>query len=270
MTAADLPSPPLTEAALSLGFSEFHRLMSGQLDGLWNAKYRRRFPKSEEMGPYSPMIEEEEGGLAAVPSASPLTNIRRWFLSRGGNRLVQVQRNWFAYNWRTAGRGVTGGSPYPGYRAVRDGFTGHLEAFIRYAEEEDLGEFQPMQCEITCVSRLPAGGAWKGPGEVDNALRLFARPAGGRLPDQEAMRHITQYVIAGADGKRLGRLYARVETAVAEEAQLLVLSLFARSPAVDSLEQATEFFDLGHEWIVRGFYELVAPEALAEFEAGAG
>lgn len=273
MTTADLPCPPLTETALSLGFSEFHRLMSDKLDDLWNAKYRRRFPKREEMGPYSPMIEEEEGGLAAVPSAAPLTNVRRWFLSRGGNRLVQVQRNWFAYNWRIAGHGVTNTDPppYPGYRAVRDGFTGHLETFIRFAEEEDLGEFQPRQCEISYVSHLPAGGAWKGPGEADKALRLFAPlPAAARLPEQEAMRHITQFVITGPDGKRLGRLYARVETALAGEAQLLVLTLFARSPAVESLEQAARFFDLGHEWIVKAFYDLVSPEALAEFEDGAG
>jgi len=267
MSSPSLPSPPLTEAALSIGFQEMHGLLRDQLDGLRDEKFKDRYPRQEEMGPFSPMIETEDGGLVAVPSASALTNIRRWFLSRSGHELVQAQRNWFARNWRIAGRGVTGSDPpdYPGYEALRDGFLRDLGLFARYAEENGLGELSPLQCEISYVSHLPAGGAWTTPGELGRALRIFAPRPEGLPSDVEAMRIISQYVIPGEDGGRRGRLYARAETASSGEGHVAVLTLFARA-AVDSQAAAAEFMDIGHQWITRAYREYLTPEAAAEFQ----
>ena len=267
MPSPSLPSPPLTEVALSLGFQELHGLMRDQLDRLRDEKFRDRYPRQEEMGPFAPMIETEDGELVAVPSAAPLTNIRRWFLSNSGHELVQAQRNWFARNWRLAGRGVTGSDPphYPGYEALRDGFISELGLFARFAEENGLGELSPLQCEISYVSHLPAGGAWRSPGELGRALRIFAPRPEGLLADAEAMRIISQYVIPGEDGGRRGRLYARAETASSEEGHVVALTLFARA-AVVSQAAAAEFMDLGHQWITRAYREYLTPEAAAEFQ----
>ena len=138
----------LVEVALSVGFEEFHRMLRYELDDLHESKYAERFPKDEEKAPHKPFIEEPDGGLAALPSASPITNIRRWFSSEDGSRLIQVQRNWFARNWRATGQGVTNGAPpaYPGYAGVRADFAESLHSFIDFVRDTDLGEFQPLQC----------------------------------------------------------------------------------------------------------------------------
>ena len=52
-------------------------------------------------------------------------------------------------------------------------------------------------------------------------------------------------------------------TRVSDKVPVLILELTATGPAADSMEKAAmlKWFDLGHEWIVRGFTDLTTPEA---------
>ena len=257
----------LAEVALSVGFQEFHRLLRYELDDLRDSKYVEQFPNDQEKAPHKPFIEQPDGELAALPSATPITNIRRWFGDEAGNHLVQVQRNWFARNWRATGQGVTNGAcpAYPGYAGVRAGFVDSLEKFIDYVHESELGEFRPLQCEITYRLHLQAGDLWRNPGGLDRAVRIFSGRPGAYLPDLEAMRIITQYAISDDGGARLGRLYGRVETARSEDAMdFLILTMFARGiPDGDGPEGVYGFLDTAQQWIVNGIRDFLTPEAVA-------
>ncbi len=262
----------LVEVALSVGFEEFHRMLRYELDDLRDQKYAGQFTNDEEKAPHKPFIEEPDGGLAALPSASPITNIRRWFSSEDGSRLVQVQRNWFARNWRatleSAGNGAV--APYPGYASVRSDFAESLQGLIDFVEGADLGEFKPLQCEISYRFQLGAEGLWDGPGGLDRVARMFAADGGSYLPDLEAMRIITQYAMADETGKRRGRLYGRIETATAEDgSDFLILTMFARgTPDGHRPEDVYAFQDDGQQWIVNGLRDLLTPEALAWYNLG--
>ena len=262
----------LVEVAFSVGFEEFHRMLRYELDDLRDQKYTDQFPNDEEKAPHKPFIEEPDGGLAALPSASPITNIRRWFSSEDGSGLVQVQRNWFARNWRvtrpdTSNGGVT---PYPGYAAVRSDFEESLQGFIDFVKDADLGEFKALQCEVSYRFQLRAEGLWDGPGQLDRVVRMFSGNQGSYLPDLEAMRIITQYAMADETGNRLGRLYGRLESAAAEDgSHFLILTMFARgTPDGHRPEDVYAFQDDGQRWIVNGLREYLTPEALAWYDLG--
>lgn len=262
----------LVEVALSVGFEEFHRLTRYELDDLRGSKYVGQFPKDEEKAPHKPFIEEPDGTLAALPSASPITNIRRWFSSKDGSRLIQVQRNWFARNWRAAGQYAANGAPppYPGYDSVRADFAESLNSFIDFVEVTDLGEFKPLQCEISYRFQLQGGGLWDDPGGLDRVARIFSGRSGTYLPDLEAMRIITQYVIPDDEGLRVGRLYGRLETARSGDGtDFLILTMFARgTPAGDGVEGVFPFLDTGHQWIVNGIRDFLTPEAVEWYDLG--
>ena len=257
----------LAEVALSVGFEEFHRLLRYDLDELWETKYSEDFPNDEEKAPHKPVIEQLDSELTQVPSAASLTNIRRWFSSDTGNHLIQVQRNWFARNWRATGQGVDNPAPpaYPGYAAIRSNFVDSLQRFIDFVQESDLGDFRPLQCEITYRLQLQAGDVWDHPGELDRAARLFSGRSGEYLPDLEAMRIITQFRMSDEGGTYLGRMYGRLETARSEDGMdFLILTMFARGiPDGESPEAMCGFMDTAHRWIVNGVRDFLTPEAVA-------
>ena len=262
----------LVEVALSVGFEEFHRMMRYELDDLHTTKYAEQLPNDEEKAPHKPFIEEPEGGLAALPSASPLTNIRRWFSSDDRSRMVQVQRNWFARNWRVrVPESENGATPsYPGYAALRADYSESLDSFIDFVRDTNLGEFTPLQCEISYRLQLQAGGLWEGPGELANVARIFSRQPGTYLPDLEAMRIITQYVIADGNGERAGRLYGRLETAGSGDGtHFLILTMFARGTLITGgVEGMFAFQDMGHQSIVNGVRDFLTPEAVEWYDLG--
>lgn len=261
----------LVEVAFSVGFEEFHRMLRYELDDLRDQKYAN-FPNDEEKAPHKPFIEAPDGGLVALPSASPITNIRRWFSSEDGSGLVQVQRNWFARNWRVTRPDTSNGAviPYPGYDSLRSDFAESLQGLIDFADGGGLGEFKPLQCEISYRFQLPAEGLWDGPGGLDRVARMFAPNQGSYLPDLEAMRIITQYAMADETGERRGRLYGRLETGAAEDgSDFLILTMFARgTPDGHRPEDVHAFQDDGQRWIVNGVREFLTPEALAWYNLG--
>ena len=262
----------LVEVALSVGFEEFHRLMRYELDDLRDSKYADQFPDDEEKAPHKPFVEEPDGNLAALPSASPITNIRRWFSNEDGSGLVQVQRNWFARNWRVTVQDSGNGAirPYPGYAALRADFAESLHSFIDFVREAELGEFKPLQCEISYRLQLQAGGLWEDPGDLGRVARIFSQRPGRYLPDLEAMRIITQYVIPDGGGQRVGRLYGRLETAGSGDGtHFLILTMFARgTPIAEGVEGVFAFQDTGHRWIVNGVRDFLTPEAVEWYQLG--
>lgn len=261
----EMSTAALVEVASSVGFAEFHRLMRYELDDLHATKYAEQFPSDEEKAPHKPFIEEPDGGLAALPSASPITNIRRWFSSADGSGLIQVQRNWFARNWRvTVQDSGNGAFPrYPGYPVLRASFAESLRRFIDFVQDTDLGEFKPLQCELSYRLQLQGGGLWDDPGDLERVVRMFSGRSGNHLPALEAMRIITQYVIPDGGGERAGRLYGRLETACSEDGtDFLILTVFARGTPIGSgAEGVLAFLDTGHQWIVNGIRDFLTTEA---------
>ncbi|MGI8876452.1 MAG: TIGR04255 family protein [Egibacteraceae bacterium] len=97
----DLPEfdrPPLVEVALTAGFPPQLRLRQAHLGVIWTA-FRDEYPVVQDHPPLDRMVAPPGPGFTInITNAPPLH--RAWFLSPGGDKLIQVQSDRFVANWR--------------------------------------------------------------------------------------------------------------------------------------------------------------------------
>jgi uncharacterized protein (TIGR04255 family) len=164
------------------------------------------------------------------------------------NRLFQIQRDRFLYNWRR----IKGDEPYPRYPILRDALNTEWHKFCDFLKSEKLAMPQVNQCEVTYVNHIEYDKGWNGYGDLHKVFATFAEPRKTFLPlperasmelhyrwqDDSGRLHIAlQPVIRGRDGK-----------------EVLQLTLVARG-APKSMDDNGIFkcLDHGREWIVKGF-----------------
>jgi len=233
---------------------------------LWRSQYQSEFPIAQEQPSVEPGIEEF--GVLVPPfefrfeSGVPLS--RLWFLKDElGSEVLQVQRNWFARNWRR----TVAKMEYPRYKRVRRAFErdfGKLESFLG---DEDLGKIVPTQCEVTYVNHIERGQVWSSPSEMGKIIRLF-KSSEYFLPPPEEVSLDANYVIPGPAEAPIGRLHivTRPLYSVADHQPIIALTLTARGrPAMESSQGILEFLDLAHEWVVQGFTSVTSDAAHEEW-----
>ncbi len=264
-TLASFREPPVTEVVLAVRFSELSALTAARIGELWSTTFREEFPRTEDHPPYEPPFERFDQpstgpqllfGLGAAPPP------RVWFLSESGDELLQVQRNWFACNWRR----VKPDDEYDRWEPRRQRFLDAFRFFESFVQKEDLGKVEPLMCEVTYVNHILPNAAWNSLGEEYNVLKLLNRPEGEFLTQQENLQLSTQFAMRNAVGSPIGRLHVSLSPAFRREdgGPMLVLTLTARSlPAPASVEGVMETLDQGREWIVNSFASITTDEAQA-------
>lgn len=257
----EFDAPPVAEVALSVAFEPLDTLRAPQIGLLWQEKFRHRFPVVEEQVPLEPM--HERFGQPSNPEFSisfdPGTSLPRlWFLNSEGTELIQLQRNWFARNWRK----IAASGVYPRYPHLLSTFLKDYGDLCAFAKEEKLGDPLPTQCEITYVNQISPNEEWTSVGELHKVLRLFGRSA-GEFPGQPEQGRLAVSWIMNIDESPVGRLHCTVgpATSIEKNEPLIVLTLTARgAPRSPNSEGLTEFLDLGREYIVRTFDSITTDE----------
>lgn len=252
--------PPIAEVTLGMQFNPLVGLTTTRMGLLW-ARFRDRFPHTEEHAPL-PSVMEEFGPTRAFNVGLEITEIdapplpRCWFLNEASSELIQVQQDRFIRNWRK----LDASDEYPRYEQIRESFKSNINEFIAFLAEEQIGELVPNQCEITYIDQLPLGEGWEGFGQLDRVLTIWSgRYSDDFLPDPEDVMTRIRYVIPNADGEQIGRLHVAAEPAYrrSDGTPVLVLRVTARGrPAGDGIDGALQFLDTGHEWAVKGFVSL--------------
>lgn len=258
----DFTDPPVTEVVLSVQFEPIKDLRSPVVGQLW-AKFRDRFPRVEEHEPIEPSIETF-GERARVPAVrvqvlDGLPSPRLFFLNQSGSELIQVQKDRFSHNWRKQGQG----DGYPRYERILDNFRQELGVFEHFLQEEKLGQLTPTQGEVHYVNQIVPAAVWTRHGEVGDVLELFS-PHGSDdfLPEPEDVRMGIRYVLRDPDGTPQGRLHLVAEPGYAPDGSaMILLRLTARGrPLSADVDGILRFFDLGRQWIVRGFACATTPQ----------
>jgi uncharacterized protein (TIGR04255 family) len=167
-------------------------------------------------------------------------------------RLIQVQPDRFVLNWRK----LDTDTKYPRYENLKKAFQSELALFLGFVAEQELGGFEPTQCELTYVNHLAAGQGWQ---DLRDLAKVIAPWSGvtteAYLPDIEDVGFAWQHRFDD-DGSPIGRLHVQLQSAfrVSDGARLLNLQLLGRgAPLGDGLDGVLAFTDRAHEWIVRGF-----------------
>jgi uncharacterized protein (TIGR04255 family) len=253
--------PPVIEVALSLQLEPLRGFRSVHY-GLLADQWRERYPSTEDQPPLAPLVPEAEAELSAarvqvqLSTGAPLP--RCWFVSRDQTRLVQVQPDRFAFNWRR----LHDTDEYPHFDTLRPQFDHEFGVLERLAREHGLGDLRTLACEVTYVNAILAGEGWEHHGQLGRVLNLASRQPAGGIREPEDVRLQARYGIHDDSGTFVGRVILDAQPVVRRDdvRHAIILQLTARSAQVSaSPAEAVKFFDLGHESVVRTFKEVTTP-----------
>lgn len=260
-------NPPVIEVVLGVQFEPLQRLEIPHY-GLFWSKIRDRFPNAETKSPLNAHVESF-GTVAkqemSIQLLAEFPSPRLWFSNEPGTELLQVQQDRFIFNWRQRND-----SPYPRYERVRERFLELSQQFIEFLSSEGIGKIVPNQSEVTYVNHLLRGGLFQERGILEQAFSLWSgKTSDGFLPLPEDASFRTSYrLLADDTGEPFGRLHATVEPRIraADQERLVRLTLTARGlPRPADMNGVLDFFDLGREYVVRGFASLTTPEMHKEW-----
>jgi len=260
----DYERPPVKEVLLSVQFAPIRGFGVVHFGPLWEA-FRARYRKFEPKQPLEALVEtcwepsrpdlriQFRGG-----EAPPLPRV--WFLDEPGNRLLQVQSEYFIHNWRK----VVEGDACPRYEAIRQTFVEEFRTFEQVLRDTDLGPIELTQCEVTYVNEIAAGDCWTRLGQVEGFLSLWNGPASNSaLEEPEDVQLALRYHIRDDEGNFVGRLHAMLEPRrrVEDNAPVYHLNLTARGrPIGKGVAGVLAMLDLGREKIVRTFTAITSPQ----------
>ncbi len=188
--------------------------------------------------------------------------LRFWFINDSSTQLVQIQKDRFLRNWRR----MKPDDVYPHYDTLKPKFVDDWHQFCEFLERERIGVPQVDLCEVTYINHMPLGLGWEAFGQAHKVVSVM-RPPGSEsfLSEPEMVQLNCSYVM----GDKQGRLYVGLQPALRnyDAKEVLQLTLTARGkPASSALEDVLAWFNMGHEWIVRGFADFTAPEMHATWE----
>lgn len=255
--AAGFLSPPVNEVSLAVAFQPIALGVIAASE-LWRRQFKSAYPTVDEQGPVRMPIERFEGIPSATSFQFELAEgaprlPRLWFISSDGTELLQLQRDWFARNWRQTDSLA---ASYPRYPAARDAFERDLRTVAK-----GVGPLRPLQAEITYINHID---------EDDVAAVLVsvnAAPA-GRTAEFQGFN--SQYVLT-RDGVQVGRLYLQAQKALRRTSGegLVVLTITVRgAPIGDGIEGVLRFLDLGSDEALVAFIQATRPALHRKWSSG--
>lgn len=236
-------------------FHELQGLSGAHLGKLWD-KLRPEYAGVREVSPLAATIEvfgDSPTPQLRLTDVPPLA--RTWFTTASESGIVQVQRDRFLHNWKK----VALTDEYPRYSKLIQVFWDRLAIFHEFLDEYGIGTPQPVQYEMTYVNHIPLGDGWNSLDEIGNVFPDFSwRHARGRfLPAPDQFNWRTAFALP----EQKGRLHAIVRHAqrLSDKKPMLLFELTARGfPDDETPEARSEWFELAHEWILRGFTDLTS------------
>lgn len=249
--------PPVVEALLGVEFAPLPALQAPHFGVYWS-QIRSDYPKFETQPALTSAVEnfDKPVGRRRVLEIN-LAEIgeRYWLKSQDETRLLQLQNNRLLWNWRNNETG----KPYPRYElTLRPQFEIEWDRFTKFLTVEGIGHPALIQCEVTYVNHIEVGDGWNSVADWRNIFTFFGVTREPEfLPSPETSHIKSQFVIA----LEQGRLHVDVNRAVrfSDQKELIVFQLTARGkPNTPDIAGALAWFDLGREWVVRGFTDLTS------------
>ncbi|MGI8728857.1 MAG: TIGR04255 family protein [Solirubrobacteraceae bacterium] len=253
--------PPVNEVILSVQHDGPVIDEVGALADFWPT-IREGFPGHQKQPPLPPVLEDfSPPGLQAPGVVQFFTGPpqdRYWFITDDETRLIQVQPDRFAFNWRQ----VPGREAYPRYRELRPEFEERYRTFLDCLTVDAP---RPTWCEITYINHVEAQSGADGlHGPLSRILRgLNPEVTSPTLPPIEDTQLQQRFRILDTTGEPIGRFYLTAVPAfrAPDVVPIYVITLIARGkPADTSLEAVLGFFDFGRDLIVNGFKESTTDE----------
>lgn len=257
-SADALPSyknPPVNEVVCGMRFHTLDKLRIPHIGVLWD-KFRQDYPFIQ----HAPPITSAKGEMP-IDEATGLPLPRVWFINKSDDQLIQFQFDRFYFNWRRRQ------DVYPRYPHVITNFESVHHTIVNFFNEFGLGELEPIEYELSYINHLPKGQEWN---TIDDLPRIFSdfiwkQTTGRFLPNPLNIAWQTEFPLPGNKGRLIVSLKQAIRTE--DRVPLFVFELTARGfDESAGIKTFRQWFDLAHEWIVRGFTDLTTPEVQLVWE----
>lgn len=247
-----LPSyknPPVNEVVCGMQFDSPDKLRVTHIGLLWN-EFRNKYPIIQ----HAPPIASEKGRIL-IDKATRIPLPRVWFINKSDDQLIQFQFDRFYFNWRRKQ------SDYPRYDYVIKNFESVLRTIAAFFLKFELSELKPVEYELSYINHIPKGQGWN---TLDDLPKIFYDFVWGKtknrfLPNPQKVAWETGFDLPEQKGHLTVNL--KQATRTEDKVPVLVLELKTRGITESTKSEAIrEWFDLAHEWIVRGFTDLTTSE----------
>ncbi|MCG3125777.1 MAG: hypothetical protein CHACPFDD_00604 [Phycisphaerae bacterium] len=258
----DYDSPPVIEVVCGFQFAPLDRFLATSFGLLWE-RFRAEYPICEQHPPLVQVTERlgqpiAEESQVEFSSEFPLPRI--FFVHRSPCWLIQVQNDRFLHNWRKQDEA----DAYPRFPEVFGKFWAAWEQFLRFCDDEKLGTPRLNQLEVTYINHVVQGEGWDGMDTIGGVFPDIGwRTPRSFLPTLESVNWTASFALP----ETTGRLHASVRHAVRrrDSRAVLLCELTARGlPRRLDHDSVRNWFQLGREWIVRGFADLTGERIQTE------
>ncbi|MCL1470773.1 TIGR04255 family protein [Argonema antarcticum] len=241
MAIVKFANPPLLEVVLAVELEETN--FSSVDFGLYWQAIRERFPSQVDRAP----IIDNDIDLSVPPLRRAL------FISSDSQKMVQIQDNFFGYNWRNNNQ-----SEYPHFEKI---FAAFLEEWIFLQEWwSKLGKdpFKPSRYELTYLNVInKENSVWNNTADHQKIFTFLGGNWDGILGIPEFQDIQLVFSLPDSEGELTVTVDQR--TAEADDSDFVLFRLTAQS--LDANKELPDWFKLAHEHIVRGFLELTKKDA---------
>ena len=247
---------------MAVGHDPLPNSSYGQLAELYNKYYAKDFPNTiDQPKLISGIPNLGVPQMAALFEKNSVPTPRLWCIGEDEAYLVQLQDDWYARNWR----GFPIEAEYPNFRKLAPLFKDGLQHLTEYFESKEAA-FIPRSCEITYINHIPKPTDWNTLGEIEKVFTVWNMPEESiefpGQPDQVTFESV--YPLKAANGEQCGHLIITAQSAAKLETgeELISLTLSARGvPLSADNKGIIDFMNLGHEWIVKSFNNIITDEA---------
>jgi len=251
----DYEKPPVIEVVCGIQFKPLSNFRATTYGLFWQT-IRDEYPKVEDMPPLPEVIEQflpstkRNEPQLEVLKKPPLPRV--FFIHKDPVWLIQLQPDRFIHNWRKEGRDF-----YPRYPVVFNKFWNAWERFLEFVKKEGLDDPLINQLEISYINHIPMGEGWTSLADLGMIFSDFSWRCERRfLSNPESFGLRISFFLPDSQG----RLHVSVKHAVrvADNHPVLLCELTARGmPKNEDFSSIKDWFNLGREWIVRGFADLI-------------
>lgn len=261
-----LPSykkPPVIEVVCGVQFETLPSFSSLHY-GEFYQRVKKEYPRTQEKEPLAEVFEGPQGaGLRGEIAAYDMPPLRRvFFIDSTGNFLLQLQPSRFLANWRRE----KASDEYPRFAAAYERFLKGWDVLLSLFKDSGLGVPDANQYELTYINHIPESSP-AFPLGMQEYLPLFcwrSAQSSGFLPSPRSAAFKFQFPLPDSRGT----LHVSVGHGqrVSDRKGLMILDITARGPARKDWSDMNDWFDMAHEWIVRGFTDLTSSESHSLWE----
>jgi uncharacterized protein (TIGR04255 family) len=257
-TSANLPSyknPPVNEVVCGIRFESTENINITHFGLLWE-KFQPEYPNIKHA---APITSEKRGIIIDTATGAPLPRV--WFINDSNDKLIQFQLDSFYFNWRRQD------GEYPRYDHIIECFEGVQHTVNEFFKEYKLGEMKHIEYELNYINHLPVGDKWISIETLNDILTDFHWTAKKErfLPIPNMLIWDARFILP----EQMGELSVNLKPGIKiqDRTKILILELRVRCKQ-DSIEMTTtrEWFDLAHEWIVRGFTDITTAKMHKEWQ----